>query len=72
MSDELGRMWKEEVVVQCNVLSLYLPERTVENYEEPQSGKPVYEPRFESGTSRMQSRSVNNSTTTFGLLFGEG
>jgi hypothetical protein len=31
-----------------------------ENHEEPQSGQPISGPRYESGTSRIRSRSVNH------------
>jgi hypothetical protein len=36
------------------------------NNNKPQSKQPVSGPRFEPGTSRRSSRSVNHSTTTFG------
>jgi hypothetical protein len=40
-----------------------LPERTKENHDKT-LGQPVSEPRFEPGTSRIRSRSVNHSNTT--------
>jgi hypothetical protein len=45
-----------------------LPVGTEENHEKPQSGQPVSGPRFEPGTSWIQSRSANHSTTTFGRM----
>jgi hypothetical protein len=58
--NDLARMWKEAIVT----LSRYLPGGNEENYE-TQSGEPVTGSRFEPGTLRIRSRSVN-STTTFG------
>jgi hypothetical protein len=39
---------------------------TEEKHETPQSGEPMSGPRFETGTSRIGTRIVNHSTTTFG------
>jgi hypothetical protein len=43
-----------------------LPGGTEKNHEHPQPGKPVSGQRFEPGTFRI-GRSVNHSTTTFGV-----
>jgi hypothetical protein len=66
VNDEFERMWKKSALALCYVLSQNLPVGTEENHEEPQTGQPVYGPRLESGTSRIRSRIVNHSTTTFG------
>jgi hypothetical protein len=47
------------------VLSQHFPADTEENHEKHQSGSPG--PRFEPETSRIRNRSINHSTTTFGL-----
>jgi hypothetical protein len=59
MIDELERMRKE-------VPSRHLPGGTEENHKAHQSGS-VSGRRFEPATSRIRSRSVNHSTTTFDL-----
>jgi hypothetical protein len=48
------------------VLFRYVPGGAKKNHEKPQSGYPVSGPRFEPVNSQIRSRSVNNSTTTFG------
>jgi hypothetical protein len=45
------------------VLSRHLSGGTEGNHEKPQSGWPVFGPRFETWTSRIRSRRVNHSTT---------
>jgi hypothetical protein len=49
------------------VLSWHLPGRTRKTTKNL-SGYSVSGPRFEPGTSRIQSRNANHSTTTFGLF----
>jgi hypothetical protein len=44
-------MWKEAAVASYKV---HLPGRPEENNEELQSGHPVYQPRLELSTSRIQ------------------
>jgi hypothetical protein len=41
------------------VLPRHFPRRTEENYEKPQSGELVSGYKFEPGTSRIRSKSVN-------------
>jgi hypothetical protein len=67
VNNELERVWGDEVVAYFKVISRYLPVDIKENHEKPQSEYSVSEPRFESGTSRIRSSSVNHSTTTFGF-----
>jgi hypothetical protein len=62
VNDELERMWMEAVVAQFKALGTEI------NHEKPQSGQPVYGSRFEHGTTRIQSTSVNQSTTTVFLV----
>jgi hypothetical protein len=40
-----------------------------QNLENPQTERPIFGPRFERGTSRIRSTRVNQSTTTFGVVF---
>jgi hypothetical protein len=63
MSMELGRMWKQEVAKYFEVLFHYLPRKTEENRCISQS-RLSPEPRSESETSRLRSRSDNHSAVT--------
>jgi hypothetical protein len=65
----IGKVVKGAVVVDFKVLSRNLTGGTDENNEKFESEQPVSWPRFEPGASRIRSREVNHSTTTFGLLF---
>jgi hypothetical protein len=47
-------------------LSSHFPGRAEENHENPQSGQSVFEPIFETGTSRIRSRSANHEAAMFG------
>jgi hypothetical protein len=58
-------MWKEANMALFKGLSRHLPEGTEKNHEKPQSGWLVTGPRFETGTSRIRSRSANHSAVTF-------
>jgi hypothetical protein len=68
VNDKLERMWKEVLVDCFKVISRHSPGGTEKNHENPRSSWPVSGPTFEPGTSRIRSRSVKHSTTTFGNL----
>jgi hypothetical protein len=46
MNSGLERIWKEAVVALFQVLSRHLPGWTEENHKKPQTGQPVFEPRY--------------------------
>jgi hypothetical protein len=49
-------------------LSCHLPGRTEETHEKRQSGYPLTGSRFETGTSRIITRSANHPAVTFNAL----
>jgi hypothetical protein len=63
----LERIWKEAVMALFKVLSWQLPRWTEESHENFQSVQSVSGPRFETGTSQIQSRSANFSAAVFGV-----
>jgi hypothetical protein len=64
MKNELGRIWKEVVVPYCKILSRHLPGGTEKNHKNHQS-RQVFGPRYETATSRIQSRSAKHLAVTF-------
>jgi hypothetical protein len=69
MNDELETMWKEAIIAYFYCYRGIFLERQSKNLENPQTERPVFGPRFERGTSRIRSRRVTQSTTTFGVVF---